>query len=63
MYLEALARGVPRGPDSDHPLTHSISMASHQGHRCCLPAQALRGATGKRGEHRGGCQSRGMWAV
>jgi len=50
MYLQALARGVPCGPESEHPLTQSISVASHQGHRACL--LALRGAAG-RGETSG----------
>ena len=63
MYLQALARGVPRGPDSEHPLTHSISMALHQGHHSRPPAPALWGAAGERGEHRGGCQSHGTWAA
>lgn len=63
VYLQALARGVPRSPDSEHPLTHSISMASHRGHHSCLPAPALWGAAGDRGEQRGGCQDHGTWAA
>lgn len=35
----SLARGVPRGPDSRHPLTHSIPAPA--------PAPAPRGATGR----------------
>lgn len=41
MCPRALARGVPHGPDSEHPLTHSISTASHQGHHGCSLALAL----------------------
>lgn len=63
IYLQALARGVPHGPDSEHPLTHSISVALHQGHRGRLPAPAPQGAAGERGERGGGFQGRGMWAA
>lgn len=47
-YRPALAQGAPRGPDSELSLTHSISLAPHQGPCGHWPALAPRGAIGDR---------------
>ena len=56
-WHEGCHAAVSRSPDSEHPLTHSTSMALHQGHCSRLSLPAPQGAAGQMLERRGdvGC--------